>query len=712
MAGCNLAVSGHTGVIRAEASVYELSSSGSNRQVRLVLQVWAADYSGARDAGYSVYCRQSGTNVSVPVYNGFTITGSPQTIFDEIFFVTVSAGSSVAEVELSFSASLISPSSGTRSVSGSISALYLTQEPDAPEVSPSEISLSADTVQMGADLLISITRDSAACRHRLTCWFSDREYLEIASDVAGSYVWTLPDLTDLCPDGLERDCRILCTTFLDGAYIGLTEAQLTIRVPEPAVPELEGGEIILGQECTVLCRRNSENFTQKLTLEFYGLTLEIGEGKADAFSWVPGYEPARQIPSLTRGTGTLTCTTFHGTAQVGVKTAAVRVVVPENQQTRPRFTGEGVTLTPVGSLPEAFAGVYLRGKTGLRAEFSARSDYSSIETYSLTVGSQKAEGNPAVLPLLVAEGDVKVIVRVTDARGFSSVITTAIQVLPYRNPRVVPGTGHSTVVCERAEENGELSTRGTYLAIRAGKSFSSVVLEGKEQNRCVLRWRWKRSGADSYCSWITLLPEDSQENECSLLVGNVVTSLQHSYLVQIEAADTLGESHILSFQIMTEAVSFVLYDGEDGAGFGKYPEEPHVVDIASHMTLRVRGSLVMEGASWQDLGLAEGITEAAVSCGHKQESGCHYLVWGGSHVYLAFDCSFDSSQGTVVLNRTPIPEASRPRRRACALCPVEDGIALVCADTDGYIRVLWVQHLIQTDTAVTWLDGYLDYWTG
>ena len=90
MASCNLSYSGHTGVLVARAYVTELSSSGSSRYVNLRVTVYAQDYSGARDGGYSVSCSQSGTNVSVPIYNGFTITGSEKEIFNESFYVTAS----------------------------------------------------------------------------------------------------------------------------------------------------------------------------------------------------------------------------------------------------------------------------------------------------------------------------------------------------------------------------------------------------------------------------------------------------------------------------------------------------------------------------------------------------------------------------------------------------------------------------------------------
>lgn len=103
----------------------------------------------------------------------------------------------------------------------------------------------------------------------------------------------------------------------------------------------------------------------------------------------------------------------------------------------------------------------MRGKTGLTAEFTASSEYSNITEYALMIGNQSATGNPATIDLLVSEGEVKVTGKVTDARGFSTSINVTITVMPYRNPKVTPHTGYSTVICERATETGELSANGT-----------------------------------------------------------------------------------------------------------------------------------------------------------------------------------------------------------------------------------------------------------
>jgi hypothetical protein len=646
------------------------------------------------------------------MYNCFTISGSEKEIFNESFYVSIARGSSKASITFSFSAFLYSSSAGgNRTITGSITQLTLTAEPAA---TVSSVSLGASSVQMGKKLLISIDRDNSSCTHTLKYTFGGTT-ATIATGVGSSYEWTVPDLAVKCNNATSGTCTITCTTFLNGSDLGSDTATVTLTVQDPTTPAITGGEVTMGMAITINCKRNSANFTVKLELEFKDTAVSIGTVSADTCSWTPSYDLAKLIPSLTRGTGTLKCTTMNGTAEVGSKETTITVIVPENDTTRPSFTADGLKLTPISSLPEAFAGMFMRGKTGLKAEFTASSEYSTISEYALITGNQNAVGNPATIDLLVSEGEVKVTGKVTDARGFSTSVNVTITVMPYRNPKVTPYTGYSDVICERAKATGELSADGTYLAIKAGKSFSSVVLNGVEMNNCVLRYRWKPNGVDAYSDWISLLADGSAETEISLLVGNVVSSLQKSYMVEIEAVDSLEGSHKLTFQIMTEAISFVLYDGPDGAGFGKYPEEPHVVDIASHMTLLVRGKMKVLGNDWVSIGLADRIGESGYNYGRK-ETGCFYLVTEGRHVHIAFNCMYVYAGTAVIVNATPIPEDNRPARPVFSLCPANDRqIACVSVGTDGYIRVEWVQKatdsVLTGNTDVTWLDGYLCYWT-
>lgn len=585
-------------------------------------------------------------------------------------------------------------------------------DPPVTPVDPdvvSTVSVGASSVQMKNNLLISVNRDSSEYTHTLDCFFGGI-YVTIATGVGSSYTWTVPDLASYCNNATSGSGVIYCYTYRNGSYVGTSTAAVTLTVPNPTTPSVANNALTMGTAAAIICLRNSTNFTIRLEYYFGNASGVIEEAQIDSCSWTAPYGLANQIPNLTYGTGTIRCITKNGTAQVGYRDITVTIYVPENDTTRPSFSLSGLSLSPVSDLGGAFAGLYIRGKTGLKAVFTASSAYSTLSGYNITVGSTSASGNPATISLLMNDGTVNVTARVTDARGFSTTVSTTITVLSYRRPKVVPYTGYSNVICERAKETGELSSNGTYLAIKAGKSFSSVVVDGVEKNNCVLRYRWKISSNADYGQWTTLLAAGSTATEVSTLISGIVSSLSTSYNVEISAVDNLGGEHVLSFQIMTEAISFVLYDGVDGAGFGKYPEVPHVVDVASHMTLLVRGKLVVTGSDWVSLGFASGVSDPVSSEGYGRVEDCVYQVKDGNHIYVAFNCSYVYSGSWIAINSTPIPAEYRPTRAVFTICRCSAGFQSAIVFPDGYIYVELIIGYGGGETAVTWIDGYIDYW--
>lgn len=575
----------------------------------------------------------------------------------------------------------------------------------------STISADRQAVRMGEKVIFSIDRKSTSMLHYLYYYDAlSAKWVLFARDVEGSYSWTVPDLAAMYPDCLGGKLWILCVTFSGSTNVGSNQVILEVSVPDASIPLVEGNALTMGTAKTITCPRASSNFTVELTFTMGDITRPVASGKLDRFTWTPGYDYARTIPALTSGTGTLRCVTYNGSAKVGENSIAVTLIVPENEVTRPRFLASDLHITRLTELTGALGELYIRGRTGARAQFTAQSEYSSIKEYFFSIGSVSATGNPATIDTIVNEGEVRLTARVTDARGFSAVLQTSIMVYPYQQPKITPFKGYSEVICQRAKSTGELSADGTYLAIKAGRSFSSFVVDGVERNSCQLRYRYRQTGAEGFGDWAVLLGSGDTQTQTEVLVGGVVPSTSTSYDVELEAVDALGGRHTLRFQIMTSHISFALYDGVDGAGFGKYPEQPHVVDIAAHMTLLVRGKLAVLGADWEPLELAGGVYESSGELGRVQN--CKYRVSEGNHVYAAFNCSFVHSGLPVTVNGVPIPEGCRPAREVRSVCAVDaGGTAMVCVTPDGFIQVEWVKRDGETgDHAVLWIDGYLDYW--
>lgn len=589
MASCNLTYSGSTGVINAKAYVTENTKSGTTRSVTLKLVVYAIDYSGNRDSSYSVTL--NGTTYSKAMYNGFTINGDEQSILYKTFDVSIAKGSSTASISLSFTATLYSSSAGaTRSISGTITKLTLTQE---PAVEVSTLSLGASSVQMGKKLLISIDRDGS-CTHTLKYTFGGTT-ATIATSVGTSHTWTVPDLADKCNNATSGKATITCITYNGSTKVGQSTATVTLTVPDATTPSFPDGDVVIGAGNSIGTVKNAENFRLTLTYEFNGATGTIVEDGTSNFIWWTPYELAAKIPATTSGTGTLTCVTKNGTAVVGTKSITFKAVVPNNSETQPKFTEEGFVLSPSGTLADTFAGLYIRGKTGVKAAFTAESPYSTIASYKLSVSGMSASGNPATSGYLSVSGEVKVTGTVTDARGYSTSVTKTITVIPYDNPRVIPYNGQNIVVCERCLADGLADPGGQNLLIKAGRKYSQVAVDGVQKNFCELKYRYKTSSGDSFGEWITLIKKtEVLKDEISIIAVGIVPSATTSYHVQIAVADTLGSEITMDIIVPTDDVTLHLRTGGKGVAVGKYSEEDYLFDIHSDWDLGVKGSRIMD----------------------------------------------------------------------------------------------------------------------
>ena len=551
---------------------------------------------------------------------------------------------------------------------------------------PSKISVNTDSQQMGKKVLISIEPDHPECIHELRYRFGSREEI-LGKKIKNGYEWTVPDLADQCT--LEGTCRILCRTFFRKKNLGTTEAKLTLRVPDPSKPELSQG--ILGAETKIHCPRKSQNFESRLSFILSGQEYAVGEGKEEDFFWTPSYTLAKVLPAEPELKGVLRCRTFNAGVEVGTEDSPVILTVPENEHTRPRI--EGLTLSPYG--PDSLTQYgWLRGKTGLRADFQPVSDCSEIESCEIRAGILTAEGNPAILTILEDAGLLKVVAAVRDSRGFTASLTREIQVIPYEKPRLTPGPGESKPLCCRADQNGTLSPAGTCLLIRAGILFTD--LDGR--NKGVLSLRIRR-GEEPFGDFqdLSLGPDGSMDG----ILPGIQLSRKHSYEAELRVRDSLNEETVTKFSILSQAVSFSLYDGVDGAAFGKYPETPHVVDLAEHMTLLVRGRLELRGETWMDLGLAPGIRPAAQV--HGQVDGAKYRLSGGNHVILAFSCRMPP-EGQAI-NQDPVPQNLCPRFTKMAVCPSEGGAVMVSLEPDGFLRA----EPLVGNRDPGWIDGTLEY---
>lgn len=267
-----------------------------------------------------------------------------------------------------------------------------------------------------------------------------------------------------------------------------------------------------------------------------------------------------------------------------------------------------MTVSPVSSMPTPLNTLYIKGRSKVDVNFTnGEGKYgATITSYTMRVES-KDYGSPYTSGYLSTLGNVAVTGTVTDSRGISRTYTETITVLDYGVPQILPTSGESEVVAARCDSNGNLSETGTYLKIKAKRNYSKVISSGVQKNFCLIRYRYKAE-VGSYSSWTTILANDASSDEVvtGALLGGAL-SVKSSYIVQVQAVDTMGETATTTITIPTERVYMHKAGSIHSIGFGKYVEEENTIDIADDIAVKVRGGLELQGSEIADFVVAQGM---------------------------------------------------------------------------------------------------------
>lgn len=182
MASCNLSYGGSTGVLQASASVSEVTRTGTQRKVRLSVFVKPIDYSGARTFGFNV-----NLNGAESYTNGSSIDGGGYTIYNDEFYVNLPYGSTSASISFSFSATVVSPSSGNKTISGTITSI------SGLTVEQGDTALSgAGNTQFGSACSVTWKSPSTSMYHKLRFSLGSWSYTTgaIHPGTTSSYTYT------------------------------------------------------------------------------------------------------------------------------------------------------------------------------------------------------------------------------------------------------------------------------------------------------------------------------------------------------------------------------------------------------------------------------------------------------------------------------------------------------------------------------------------
>ena len=409
------------------------------------------------------------------------------------------------------------------------------------------------------------------------------DYIDTRNNVTCTFATWTGDVTHKDDGSLSCPISASFTHYgsssLDGGTVSGKAALDTI----PRASTLtSAANVTLGNKCSVKWTPKAASFRYKLKFVLGSWSYTTGAihpNTTSAYTYT-GYaiplDVAKQITGAKTGTMTVYLYTYSNsgaTTQVGsADSKTFTVTVPDNSSTKPAVT---MTLSPVSSLGSAFSGLYVQGKSKVKASLSAEGKYdATIKSYSMKVESTSYGSSAGYTSGYLSNyGSFTVYGYATDSRGITGNTSKKITVLPYSKPKI------TVSMCGRCDADGNLSDSGTYLKIKATRSYSTVTSGGVQKNFCQIRYRYKLASASSYSAWTTILAKNSltsNQVETGALLGGVL-SVASTYHVQVQAIDDIGEHAEATINVPTDAV--YMHRTKNALGLGKYAEGENLLDV-------------------------------------------------------------------------------------------------------------------------------------
>lgn len=306
-----------------------------------------------------------------------------------------------------------------------------------------------------------------------------------------------------------------------------------------------------------------------------------------------------KLPNDTKSTLRFTFRTYSDSGystQIGDESnKEITLTIPNTDDIQPTAT---MTLTPVSSLASPFNTLYVKGKSRVKVTLTGGEGKcgASITSYTVSVGGVSG-ASPYTSDYFTKAEEVTIIGTVTDSRGYSRSYHTQITVIDYSRPQIIPISSESEVIAARCDSGGNIVDNGTYLKIKAKRSYSKVSSGDVQKNFCSIRYRYKAEGGN-YSSWTTILAEKASSDEIvtGALLGGAL-DITRTYSVQVQAIDSIGETGTTTISLPTERVYMHKAGSINSLGIGKYAEEENTVDIAENITTKIRGNASFLGSA-------------------------------------------------------------------------------------------------------------------
>lgn len=384
---------------------------------------------------------------------------------------------------------------------------------------------------------------SNACASGLTYTFAynnGSSWQSIASTSSKTQSWTpSTSLIANVSNASSGSFSIRVITYRGSTAINTATATATLTIPKNTSSAVSG---TIGSALSIPVTKSYSGLTSTITYSFGSASGTIATTTSSTSqSWTPPTSLLTQIPNSTSGTGSITITTYNGTASCGSNSytltlSAANSVVPTSSLSLAMVNNNNVV---------AGWGIYLQGYSQVTATLTGSGvSGSTIKSMSISGTGLSSSSSPSTASatltgtssVLNTSGTLTYKGNVSDSRNRNATEKSqSISVVAYSQPSV------SNVSLARSNSSGTIDTSGTYLKVGFTLNYSSA----SGHNSASVSLRYKETSASSWTTYgvvtnganLNLNLDVSKNYQAQLLVSDALNSNIQSATITIPSAE-------------------------------------------------------------------------------------------------------------------------------------------------------------------------------
>ena len=275
----------------------------------------STSYSSTANYGYLTY--DSGTKQYTSI-SGYDFTNQTPVLFASYTFTISHNTDGTKQITLQ---GAWSTSHSTYISGGNVSA-----QVTLPQIARAS-SVSNMTTFLGTAGTITISRQSSSFTHTITYSFGSASGTLATKTSSTTITWTPPvNLIAQITNASSKTGTITCETFSGNTSVGTSTSTLTLKVPNSTLANVSAN---IGTSTSFSVSNPVDTqltFTVAYTIGSTPTTIQTKQSRNVTYTFPSSL--IAQIPNAPSGTGTITVTTYNGTASVGSVTAELFLVVP------------------------------------------------------------------------------------------------------------------------------------------------------------------------------------------------------------------------------------------------------------------------------------------------------------------------------------------------------------------------------------------------